>query len=66
MKRLSIDNGATYCTPAEALEAVTIDQLAVYMDDETRERVHFELAPCTDEEFLDRYLELAPADLICG
>jgi hypothetical protein len=30
------------------------------MDDETRERVAFELAPCTNEEFLKRYLELAP------
>lgn len=66
MKRISIDNGATYCTPAEALEAVTIDQLAQYMDDDTREAVHGEIAPCTDEEFLTRYLELAPADLILG
>lgn len=30
------------------------------MDDVTRERVAFELAPCTNEEFLNRYLELAP------
>lgn len=30
------------------------------MDDETRERVAFELAPCTNEEFLKRYLELTP------
>lgn len=66
MKRISIDNGATYCTPAEALEAVTIDQLAQYMDDDTRESVHAELAPCTDEEFLIRYLELASDDLIFG
>ncbi len=31
-----------------------------YMDDEIRERVHFELAPCEHEEFLWRYLELDP------
>lgn len=38
------------------------------MDDEIRERVHFELAPCTNAEFLRRYLELAPdfADLLWG
>lgn len=28
------------------------------MDDELREQVHAELAPCTDEEFLERYQEL--------
>ena len=28
------------------------------MDDEKREQVHRELAPCSNEEFLDRYLEL--------
>ncbi len=30
------------------------------MDDVIRECVAFELAPCTNEEFLNRYLELAP------
>ncbi len=30
------------------------------MDDELRELVAFELAPCTNEEFLKRYLELVP------
>ena len=34
--------------------------IAVYMEDEIREKVHFELAPCDPEEFLKRYLELAP------
>lgn len=28
------------------------------MDDDLREQVHAELAPCTDEEFLTRYQEL--------
>lgn len=37
-----------------------MDTIATYMDDDTREMVHFELAPCTSEEFLIRYLELAP------
>lgn len=31
--------------------------IAVYMEDEIREKVHFELAPCEPEEFLRRYLE---------
>ena len=30
------------------------------MDDDIREQVHGELAPCTPEEFLKRYLELDP------
>lgn len=37
-----------------------MDVIATYMDDEKRERVHFELAPCEPEEFLKRYIELAP------
>lgn len=37
-----------------------IDAIAVYMDDEKREKVHFELAPCDPVDFLKRYLELDP------
>lgn len=37
-----------------------MDAIAVLMDDETRERVHFELAPCSNESFLKRYCELVP------
>lgn len=32
--------------------------IASYMDDEIREQVHTELAPCSHEEFIKRYLEL--------
>jgi hypothetical protein len=28
------------------------------MDDELREQVHDEMAPCTEQEFFDRYCEL--------
>ena len=35
-----------------------MDTLVNYMDDELREQVHRELAPCTDKEFLVRYMEL--------
>lgn len=34
--------------------------IVALMDDETRERVHFELAPCSNESFLKRYCELVP------
>ena len=37
-----------------------MDIIGSYMDDEIREDVHAELAPCTPEEFLERYLELDP------
>ena len=66
MARISIDNGTTYITPAEALEEVSIDTMSEYMDDDTREAVYNELAPCSDVEFLTRYLELASNDLIIG
>ena len=34
--------------------------IASYMNDEIREDLHQELAPCEPEEFLNRYLELDP------
>lgn len=37
-----------------------MNTIATYMDDDIRETVHHELAPCTHEEFLKRYLELDP------
>ena len=42
------------------IDQKTMDAIAVYMDDDKREQVHFELAPCDPEEFLKRYLELDP------
>ena len=39
---------------------------AHYMDDRFRELVDWELAPCTELEFLTRYLEIAPYDLVIG
>ncbi len=66
MKNVSIDNGATWTTPEEALNTISIDVMAEYMDDESREQTARELAPCSDLEFLTRYLEIAPDDLIIG
>lgn len=37
------------------------DAIVRMMDDEKREQVHREMAPCTEEEFLTRYIELDPA-----
>lgn len=34
------------------------EAIASYMNDEIREKVHAELAPCAETEFLKRYLEL--------
>lgn len=66
MARISIDNGATYTTAADALETIGIDTIAEYMDDDIREEVHDQIAPCTEEEFLEKYLEMAEGDLIIG
>lgn len=37
-----------------------MDTIGSYMDDEKREEVYAELAPCMPEEFIERYLELDP------
>lgn len=69
MSRLSLDNDLNFCDPKD-LSDLEIgpywDALVEMMDDDIRERVHYELAPCTDEDFLRRYLELAKEDLILG
>lgn len=66
MKNISIDNGISFCTVEEALEAYPIDTWAMYMDDDTRERVNRDEAPCTEETFLQAYLDRAAGDLIIG
>lgn len=38
-----------------------MDIIATYMDDNIREKVHGELAPCNPEDFLRRYCELDSA-----
>jgi hypothetical protein len=66
--RISLDNGRTFLSPDEAVqdERFNMEALAAVMIDCVRERVHSELAPCAEHEFLRRYLELAPHDLIIG
>ena len=36
---------------------VDFDAAVNMMDDEIREKLHNELAPCTDQEFMDAYAE---------
>lgn len=37
-----------------------MDAIAVLMDDEKREKVHYEFAPCSNEKFLEEYVKLDP------
>lgn len=67
---ISLNNGTTWMTADEAMPEIIKrglwETVVGCMDNETRERVHAELAPCTELEFLRRYLELAPSDLVIG
>lgn len=36
---------------------VEFDVMVNMMDDEIREKLHNKLAPCTDQEFVDAYVE---------
>ena len=37
-----------------------MNDIALYMDDEIREGIHFNLAPCTNEEFIIAYCNAVP------
>lgn len=69
-KEISLNNGSSYMSAEDAMPAIDDRDLwetvVGCMDNETRERVHAELAPCTNLAFQRRYLELAPEDLILG
>ena len=70
MKKISLNNGRTYLTAKEAMieinERNLWDVVANMMDDDTREKVHSEFAPCTEEEVLNGYLAISEDDLIIG
>jgi hypothetical protein len=71
MAQISINNGRTYLTAAEAVEhwdeiSPLWDALVALMDDDTRELVAADAAPCTEQEFLAAYLSVAPEDLTIG
>lgn len=46
----------------------TWEAIVSYMDDEIREALHCEIAPCTNEVFMMRYLEKDPdfEKLLCS
>lgn len=48
----------SYEKEADSIDQELMETIATYMNDEIRELVHSELAPCSPEEFLKRYLEL--------
>ena len=66
MKQISINNGASYTTIEDAIATVGMNTIAMMMDDEIREQVANDIAPCTDEEFVAEYLRRAEEDLIIG
>lgn len=66
MKQISIDNGNSFSSIDAAIAGIGFDAIVGMMDDEIREAVHTELAPCTEAEFLARYLELSTVDLVIG
>lgn len=43
---------------AYTLDSETLDTVTTYMNDDIREQVHREIAPCTPEKFLLRYIQL--------
>lgn len=67
---ISLDNGRTWMTADEAMEEINErnlwDAIVDMMEDEIREEVHDDLAPCTEEEFLAEYLRRAEDGMVIG
>jgi len=68
MRSISINNGNTYCTIKEAIEAVGMDEIVAMMDDDLREEIANEWQGEEDdhEGFVAEYLRRASEDLIIG
>lgn len=65
--KISVDGGKTTCTISQALATYSLDQLKWSMNWDIKKYVQEELPDdCTGAQFLMRYLELAPVDLIIG
>ena len=45
---------------ARAITQKQLDDVAIRLDDDIREQVHCELAPCTTLDFIRRYYDLDP------
>lgn len=70
-RSISLDNGNTYYSIDDLTDiAPEIDKywraLEVMMDDDTREAVIWDMAPCSNLDFLREYLTRATDDLILG
>lgn len=76
MKSINFSNGSqSYWFSAEEADSaikfadengVTPEAIACAMDDELREAIAADFAPCTDAEFLAAYLRLASEDIVIG
>lgn len=76
MKKINFSNGSSspWFSADEAENAIifakengiSFNSIACVMEDDLREAVHFDLAPCSEAEFLSEYLRRADADLIIG
>lgn len=60
---ISLDNGNTWLTAEEAMPEIQEkglwDAVVAMMDDEVRESVARDMAPCTEEDFLEEYMNRA-------
>ena len=67
---ISLDNGRTFMTAEDAMFEITEchlwDAVVNAMDDDLREKVHAQFAPCSNAKFLREYLVLSPTDLVIG
>jgi len=66
---VSLDNGNKYYSVDDLTHEQidnNWDRLVMFMDPDIREQVNSELAPCSNRDFLRRYLEIADDDLIIG
>jgi hypothetical protein len=61
---ISLDNGLSVATPEEAIKEMDWETIVNSMDDEVREEVHMDKAPCSNLEFLTAYLSTGNSIII--
>lgn len=70
MKQISLNNGCSYMDASEAMPEIMERNLweavVAMMDDDVREAVADDMAPCSEEEFLREYFKRANDNLIVG
>lgn len=70
MKKISLNNGRSYMDASEAMPEIMERNLweavVAIMDNDVREAVAGDMAPCSEEAFLKEYLARANDDLIVG